>query len=383
MSSDTITTHNYKNEFSINSLSSSNDFKDLDLTNLDLGKYMGKIDGNDYNNETFDPINTDEGTTGHKIKNQVNCKILEKSLINNTQNSTIQKEGKTLPPTQYTSKEIKKMISILNIGNIIKDNFIIDEKIVNIEKYMSDEIFNSKQKRNRTKPKKPKEDKKKLGRKKKDDPQKGKHTKISNDNMIKKIKSSLLDYLLLFVNNNLNSLFDDNKIKSYIKIMKNNKNVKEPKKEGLIKNLDYNKFINKTEKKINLQFLKMPLKVFLSQDISEKYKTLNKNSNKRVIEEILLNENDNEIIKIIFEKLTLGDWIDIFTYKKELKDFGFSDEEKNKFIMDNFIRVENLLEKIYNLHNGDNYFSLFIIILYNYERYFFIKIGRKTKKEKK
>ena len=140
--------------------------------------------------------------------------------------------------------------------------------------------------------------------------------------------------------------------------------------------------MNKTEKKINLKFLKMPLKDFLSQDISEKYKTLNKNSNKRVIEEIILNENDNEIIKIIFEKLTLGDWIDIFTYKKELKDFGFSNEENNKFIMDNFIRVENLIEKIYDLHNGDNYFSLFITILYNYERSFFIKIGRRVKKNK-
>lgn len=378
-----------------NSFSSSNVFKDIQL---DINNYMRNISthnisyniGNEpnidyYENSANNQINElYEGTTNDKIKNKKNLVILINN--NNTRNSTISNEAmkrKDLPTPQYKSEDIKAIISKLNIDNKIKDNFIRDERIINIEQYMSNETFIGIKRRNRTKQKKPMEDKKKLGRKKKDDPQKGKHTKHSNDNMIKKIKSHLLDYLILFFNNILNSLFDDNKIKSYIKIIKNNQSIKDPKKEDLIKNLDYNTIMNKTEKEINLKFLKMPLKDFLSQDISNKYKTFNKNTNKRVIEEILLNEKDNEIIKFIFKKLTLGDWIDIFTYKKELGDFGALDENNQKLIMDHFIRVDKLLEKIYDLKNGDNYFSLFITILYNFERWFFIKTGRHRSKEKK
>ena len=378
-----------------NSFSSSNVFKDIQL---DINNYMRNISthnisyniGNEpnidyYENSANNQINElYEGTTNDKLKNKKNLVILINN--NNTRNSTISNEAmkrKDLPTPQYKSEDIKAIISKLNIDNKIKDNFIRDERIINIEQYMSNETFIGIKRRNRTKQKKPMEDKKKLGRKKKDDPQKGKHTKHSNDNMIKKIKSHLLDYLILFFNNILNSLFDDNKIKSYIKIIKNNQSIKDPKKEDLIKNLDYNTIMNKTEKEINLKFLKMPLKDFLSQDISNKYKTFNKNTNKRVIEEILLNEKDNEIIKFIFKKLTLGDWIDIFTYKKELGDFGALDENNQKLIMDHFIRVDKLLEKIYDLKNGDNYFSLFITILYNFERWFFIKTGRHRSKEKK
>ena len=397
---DEITYNDNKEEIPENPFSSSNDSKGKDM-DINICKYMGNIStrninynfGNElntYNYENTVDNNLNERTIYIKKENKENFKSTENLLINNTQNSTIKNEQinkKDIPPTpQYTSKEIKDIMSVINIDNKIKDNFIINEGIINLEEYMSDETFIGIKRRNRTKPKKPKEDKKKPGRKKKDDPQKGKHTKHSNDNMIKKIKSHLLDYLILFVNNILNSLFSDNKIKSYIKIMKNNKSVNDPKKEDLIKHLDYNKIMNKTEKQINLKFLKMPLKDFLSQDISEKYKTLDKNTNKRIIEEILINENDNEIINCVFKRLTLGDWIDIFTYKKELEnleDLGFSNKENNKFIMDNFIRVDKLLEKIYDLHNGDNYFSRFIIILYNFERWFYIKIGRKRNKEEK
>ena len=399
MNLDQTTSNDDKDDNSENSFFSSKNSidRDMDINDINIGNYMGNIStrntnftiGNELNTYYYENNNNNlnEGTTHIKNEHKEISKSTENLLINNTLNSTIKKEQinkKDLPPTpQCTSAKIKDIISVLNIDNKIKDNFIIDEKIVNIEEYISDNTFINKKRRNRTNQKKTKEDKKKLGRKKKDDPQKGKHTKHSNDNMIKKIKSHLLDYLTLFVNNILNSLFNENKIKSYIKIMKNNKSIDDPKKEDLIKNLDYNKIMNKTEKQINLKFLKMPLKDFLSQDISEKYKTLNKNTNKRVIEEILINENDNEIINCIFKRLTLGDWIDIFTYKKELKDLGFSNQENNKFIMDNFIRVDKLLEEIYDLHNEDNYFSRFIIILYNFERWFYIKIGRKRNKEQK
>jgi hypothetical protein len=50
--------------------------------------------------------------------------------------------------------------------------------------------------------------------------------------------------------------------------------------------------------------------------------------------------------------------------------------------MDNFTRVDKLLKEIYELHNENNYFSLFFSILYNFERWFFIKKGRQINRRK-
>ena len=326
--------------------------------------------------------NNNDNEEKSKYKNNSQNKPLNKN--SNIKKELNEKKEIQLPPKQYTSKEIKEIISKLDIDKKIKEAFIIDEKVNKIEIDMNDETFINIKRRNRANKIKTKKEKKKLGRKKKDEPENGKHTKHSNDNMIKKIKSNLLHYLIRFINNILNILLNDNnnKILLYIKFMKTNKKEKEYKIKDLIKKIDYEKTMNKTEKEINLKFLKMPLKDFLSQDISSKYKTLKKNANKRVIDEILLNENDNQIIKFLLEDLTLGDWIDIFTYKRELKDFITLDEEKNKIIMDNFTRVDKLLKEIYELHNENNYFSLFFSILYNFERWFFIKKGRQINRRK-
>ena len=225
--------------------------------------------------------------------------------------------------------------------------------------------------------KKIKEKKEKLGRKKKDEP-KGFHAKDGNDNIIKKIKTSILSCLIEFINNLLNTFINDhNKILLYNKFKKKYHN------EKLIKELDYDNIVNNVKKEINLEFLKMSLKDFLSQDITSKYKTLPKNTNKMIIGEILKKEKDNEVIKFILKDLSLGNWIDVFTYKKELKDFGNLNEEKIKKIMDKFIRVDKLLEEIFKINNDNNYFTRFFIILYNYERYFFIKRERQKKLKEK
>ena len=124
----------------------------------------------------------------------------------------------------------------------------------------------------------------------------------------------------------------------------------------------------------------MPLKNFLSQDISPKFSTYSADSNKKIIEKILENEKDNQIIVFIFN-LTLGDWYDIFTFKKELSDFGILDQDNINRIMEYFIRVDKLLEEIYKLNNEIDYFTSFISILYNFERWFFIKKERQRKEK--
>ena len=391
---DEISTHKDNEDFSLNDFKNNLKNDDYLLPNFPNFPIDNLINDNNDNLNSGDKQLTNLKTINYKKENN-NDNEEKLNYKNNYQNKPLNKNSNIkkelnekkeiqLPPKQYTSKEIKEIISKLDIDKKIKEAFIIDEKVNKIEIDMNDETFINIKRRNRANKIKTKKEKKKLGRKKKDEPENGKHTKHSNDNMIKKIKSNLLHYLIRFINNILNILLNDNnnKILLYIKFMKTNKKEKEYKIKDLIKKIDYEKTMNKTEKEINLKFLKMPLKDFLSQDISSKYKTLKKNANKRVIDEILLNENDNQIIKFLLEDLTLGDWIDIFTYKRELKDFITLDEEKNKIIMDNFTRVDKLLKEIYELHNENNYFSLFFSILYNFERWFFIKKGRQINRRK-
>ena len=82
------------------------------------------------------------------------------------------------------------------------------------------------------------------------------------------------------------------------------KKVNGPEKEDLIKNLNYDLIVNSTEKENNLKFLKMALKDFLSTDISNKLKTYSKDSNKKVIDKIVKEENDN-ILNFVLNDLTL------------------------------------------------------------------------------
>ena len=316
--------------------------------------------------EKFTNLSKGKEEKKEKIDNEFN----EKSINKNKNNSNNNNKGTILiqlPPKHYTSEKIKAILSLINIDIEIKNKFKSDDKIKDLEQNMSDKAFLSIKRRNRNKEKKIKENNKKLGRKKKGVLEKGEHNKFSKDNIIKKIKKNLLKYLIIFINNILKWVFSYNE---------QNKKVCERFK---IKKLDYNKIVNITNKNFNLQLLKMTLKDFISQDISKKFKNSKLDYNKRVIEEILVKEKNNEILNYVFNILTFGDWIDIFIYKRELTDF---DNEKNKIIMNNLIRVDKLLINIYEEENDENYFSRFISILYNFERWFFIKKERKTKKTK-
>ena len=313
-------------------------------------------------------------------KDEVKEKTPDIEIHLNSDNLKDIKENKEQMPTLYLYDKIKyDIFPKMNLKEEIKESFIRSEFIINEEKKMSDEAYNSKKTRKRGLNKSNEEIKKKRGRKKNDDPSNSAHNKDSPDNIIKKIKSKLLEYLLKFINDLLNSLKENNKV--YFNI--DNKNEKEE-NEPIIKKIDYNKIVNDMKRQNNLSFLKMELKEFLSNKISSKYSTLSKDSNKKTINKLLNKEKDNLIIKYIFN-LKFGDWIDIFTYKKEVEDFGSIDNESIKKIEKYFQKVDSLLKEIYNLENGNDYFSLFISLLYNFERWFFVKQNRdrKDKIEKK
>ena len=296
------------------------------------------------------------------------------------ENEEDEKEENILPPKQYRIDDIKKILN----SKFNEEIFIEKDNLLDLEIKMSDKVFLAPKKRKRDKENEVNTEKKKCGRKKKDDINAiSLHKKDCQDNIVKKIKSKINGFLLMFINIILNISLTPNKKKSYIKIIKNIPEGKDPENEDLLKDLDYNKTVNETSKEKNLEFLNMPLKDYLSIDISKQFKTYSKKSNKKVIDELIKNEKDNEIIMFILNDLTLRDFIDIFLYKKELKDFKKIDEEKANLIMKVFKRVDTLIEEIDLNENENNYKSNYLYIFYNYERWFFIKKQRKSHKKKK
>ena len=269
-------------------------------------------------------------------------------------------------PIQYTFEKIKKEIfPKINVLNEIKDKLLENTNLLTIKKHMNDSIFflNKKRKRKKGKIKYivDDEEKKKLGRKKLDDFTKGRHTIFSGDNIIKKIKIKFFEYMNLFLNKVLNSLY-----------LNNSRNI--PNKKNLIKSLNY-KMINTMKKETELSLLSKTLKEIFSNDISSKFKCLPPNYNKKLIDKILIEEKDNKNIMFAFN-LTFREWIDIFTHKKEIETIKNFDINKMKELTKLFDHVDGLLLEIYKNYNT-NYLVALIIYIYNYERWFYIKKGRK------
>ena len=195
----------------------------------------------------------------------------------------------------------------------------------------------------------------------------GSHNKMSPDNIIKKIKAQIFIYPLYFLNNISNEA--------------------NPEKKNEINKLDY-QFVNRMKKDLELKFLDTPLKDLFSMNISPKYikkSKFNIDSNKEIIKNILNNEADDTIMFSF--NMTLRDWFDLFTFKKNVNEIINSYDLRNYKSIDSqriencMVYVDELLNKM-TLKNDEVYFSNFIFYLYNYERWFYIKKGRKRKNSK-
>ena len=250
-------------------------------------------------------------------------------------------------------------------GDNLRENRFLGRKKKNRNKDNNNVIENNIKKGNKI-----------FGRKKKGDNSFSNHTEYSEDNIAKKIKVIFHNYSINSINSLLQSVLGEDKINSYIEKIKKIPNNIQPKIENLIKDLDYNKYANIMNKEKDLKFFNMYLKDFFSIDISPQYKNYPRDYNKKIIEEIIEKEKDNKIIIFILTKLKLRDYIDIFLYKKDLGDFENIDKESVDKIMSKFIRVEKLLEEINNLNYKNNYFSKFISLMYNLERWYFFKTAR-------
>ena len=201
--------------------------------------------------------------------------------------------------------------------------------------------------------------KNKRGKKPKDNSRRFTHWKFSPDNIIKKIKDQFFSLVISFLNKILN--------------LEENNNLSK---------LDYEEYINQTNKNKDLNYLRMPLKDFVCMNISPKCKIQNKNN------EIVANKSkeNNDIINYFFE-MSLNDFLEFLTYRIELKSiFPQQVIDENEKIIKNIIEfkgLENLIKYIMDKNEQDiKYLTIFLFYLYNYKRYFFIKKSR-TKKENK
>ena len=185
------------------------------------------------------------------------------------------------------------------------------------------------------------------------------HDKRSPDNIIRKVKVFIFKFILLFLNNIINENIKYKKIK-------------------LLK-LDY-KFINRIKADQELKILNMSLKELFSNDISPKFKNkCPKDYNKEIIARILKDADD--IILFSFD-MTLRDWLDIFTFKKSVKDIvnGYNKYKDCQNLIQkvekSLIRFDKAIYKI-DENNDKDYMALFVFCLYNYERWFYLKKCRK------
>ena len=299
---------------------------------------------------------TNDQTVDKKDKNKEKeiDKKTSNEIIKNNDNIMTGKEDQECLNIQinssgfYTKEDISEILSKEKSVNKFKE--IFEKNNIRTEELKSKHL--NKKRRTLGKSKKQKindeiiGEPNKRGRKKKDAQLKGCHNKSSTDNIIRKIKKNLKDHVVLSTR---------------------------PYLGNELKILNYNELVSKGDKKANLELLDMPLRELLSQDISGKYTTEDADTNRKYINKILEEKNNDVTLKYILN-ITFRDWIEIFTMKRE-----------NTFNNVKFKGIDTLLEKILKEKDKDNsndedYFCNFVYCLYNYEKYWEIKRDRKPNK---
>ena len=198
------------------------------------------------------------------------------------------------------------------------------------------------------------------GRKeRKGEPTQRKHNKFSEDNIIKKIKSKLIKYLIKFANN----------------ILKSNLGQKGGE---ILKMIDYKTNLKKITKAEEINILNMDIKDLLSKDISSKFNKFKPNQNKEVIEYILDKKEDDQQLAFVFE-MKFREWINFFLLKEKVENYRPTEYKEEFKLEENMPKITDLLEEIHKKNKDKKYLSHFILYLYNYERWFSNKKERNKK----
>ena len=121
----------------------------------------------------------------------------------------------------------------------------------------------------------------------------------------------------------------------------------------------------------------MTIKEYLFNKLSPRYVNIPMEYNKLIINRLLLDNQNKEILDLIFNNLKIEDWLEIFTYRKEFKDlinYKTLNKTQKKIIKDNLVRIEFYANKLYE--KDKIYFQCFIMLIYNFKRFLMIKEQR-------
>ena len=222
----------------------------------------------------------------------------------------------------------------------------------------------------------------KKGRKTKSDKSNRIHNKYQPDNIIKSIKTKLNHSLLLFLNKLINSIYDKTQIVQILSELnlpriKKDRNLKILK---LIKENDYDVNINNASKTYNLKLLNLTINNYISKSISRRFKKVLGDYNKLIIKKLLVDEQNKDMFDFIFNHLKIEDWLDIFLHKKDIDNFidnNKINESKINIIKENLVRIDDCFLEMYK--DDKLYFHCFVLMIYNFKRYFLRKEGRALK----
>ena len=324
--------------------------------------FPNDINYNEYNNQED---NQNENYS-YFIREQVNIPTYEPEIpIMKNENEN---ENENEYPKDDIYEENDNFVSEIKKENNIENKLVSDyrTKISNENTKMTTKTLGKKTKRTTSKEEKTNNYKEKTslqGRKKKEEKDKGNHTKFSEDNMMRKIKS----YFLNFCHNLLNESISDKNLQ-FLKL---------------------NSLINENLKKeFNLNLLNTKIKdLYQFSKISSKYRKQAKefsDKNKYIIEKI--NEDNVEIQTIKILDLTYKELFNIFRrqildinldLKMKIKDITLLDNQKYKNInlfFDEIFRQE--INKNETKENIDIYINNIKDLCMNYESWFLSKKGR-------
>lgn len=309
---------------------------------------LSKKTSRDKNNESFDIYNNLFLDEYEYDKNNNYCNYSNEDLNRDYLNFTFTQENNN------------------NNENIEKKEYIVQS----IEIKNEDEYFNNFNNFNHNKIKNSNydcwnEEKSQCGRKTDEEKRNGKkgiHTKDSEDNKIRKIKSFFGKSLYKFIKNSFKE--DTDLLKLTIKV---NKSLKK----------DYNERLFKRKLR----------NLFIETKISDKYKLKNVTTNEQLIKKVYNERKDTAVIRIL--NLTYMDAFNIFRRKLK-KNSKLNPELKKKIegtqFLDNnkFNDVETFFNKIYKqeLQKGENiedineYIKNIKNLILNFEDWFAYKVGR-------
>ena len=172
------------------------------------------------------------------------------------------------------------------------------------------------------------------------------HDKFNEDNLMRKIKSNISNYILTKLNDSL----EDKKYKFF----------------------KCNKLLNEDlEKKFNIELLDRTIMDIVSNTaLAEKYKKADKNWNNQLVQKILEENRESKVITILNKK-----YIDIINKIR-------FDEHTLYFFLKKIREKEKGVKQKYNF-DIEKYIKSIKDLLYNYEKYFNEKVGRKKRLKKK